>query len=268
MLTIIIPTLGERKQEFNRLLSSLETQTMPALELIIVSQNHHELVSEWLTPITISYRHIRLQEKGLSKARNAALPYVNGDLVTFSDDDCWYPNHAVATVHKYLKNDSDGCCFQIFDPEMNETYKNYPKKPSSTVNGRMLFRKSSIELFFKTEAIASLRFHESFGLGSHYPSGEENLFLQQFTTGKKRLAYYPETIVYHQKPTKQSRLSEKQLISKGPLFKAMYNTPIGLLFLTALFIKKSSSIEQPIHSYTKAIKALLSFNKQQVRGTK
>lgn len=127
MLTIIIPTLGERKQEFNRLLSSLETQTMPALELIIVSQNHHELVSEWLTPITISYRHIRLQEKGLSKARNAALPYVNGDLVTFSDDDCWYPNHAVATVHKYLKNDSDGCCFQIFDPEMNETYKNYPK---------------------------------------------------------------------------------------------------------------------------------------------
>ncbi|KQL57357.1 MULTISPECIES: glycosyltransferase family 2 protein [Bacillaceae] len=268
MLTIIIPTLGERKQEFHRLLTSLETQTMPALELVVVSQSHHEAVSEWLKPISIPYTHIRLEEKGLSKARNAALPYVNGDLVTFSDDDCWYPTHAVATVHNRLKNGEDGCCFQIFDPEVNKTYKHYPPRPSSTVKGRMLFRKSSIELFFKTKALTSLRFHESFGLGSTYPSGEENLFLQQFTSLKKRLAYYPETIVFHQKPTKQSRLSEKQLISKGPLFKAMYNTPIGLLFLTALFIKKASSIEQPIYSYTKAIKALLSFNKQRARGTK
>lgn len=262
MLSIVVPTLGQREEAFKRLLASLHEQTNTSFELIVVSQDNHADVNFWLKDHPFQTNHIKMSEKGLSKARNKAWSFIQGDLVTFSDDDCWYPKHAVASVHECLANGSDGFCFQIYDPHLNESYKNYPRTGSTEVKGRMLFRKSSIELFFRSDSIKSLRFHEAFGLGGRYPSGEENLFIKQFINSGKQLSYYPEVIVYHEKPTQQSRLSESQLISKGPLFKEMYNAPFAFLLLSALFLKKAKDIKNPAKSYTKAVKALINSNEK------
>ncbi|WP_078392295.1 glycosyltransferase family 2 protein [Shouchella patagoniensis] len=263
MLTFVIPTLGRREEAFKRMLRSLENQTNPTFDLVVVSQENHECVESWLATTSITFTHVKMDVKGLSKARNEAWPFIKGDLVTFSDDDCWYPSDTVAYVHKKMVEEkNEGCCFQIFDPFKEESYKTYSKQLVRDVSGRMLFRKSSIELFFKTEAISSLRFHESFGLGGKYPSGEENLFLHHFVSNGNQLTYFPKVIVYHEKPSQESRLTESQLISKGPLFKTMYNTPIGFVLLTALFLKKSRYIKNPASCYSKAVKELIVHNEK------
>ncbi|MFB4213702.1 glycosyltransferase family 2 protein [Shouchella sp. JSM 1781072] len=265
MLSIIIPTLGQREQAFTRLLDSLQAQTKTEMELVVVSQANHDKVSRWLANTPLAHIHVQMKERGLSKARNRGLSHITGDIVTFSDDDCWYPAHAVATAYERMENGVDACCFQIYDPVRNEPYKHYHSKSVASVKGRRIFRTSSIELFFRKDSIQTLRFHESFGLGSRYPSGEENLFLKQFIKNDKQLTYYPEVIVYHEKPTPQSRLSESQLISKGPLFKAMYNAPVGFLFLTALFVKKARFIDGFASNYAKAVKELIVFANREVK---
>ncbi|WP_054708757.1 glycosyltransferase family A protein [Bacillus sp. JCM 19041] len=263
MLTFVIPTLGRREEAFKRLLKSLENQTDPTFDLVVVSQENHELVENWLAATFLKSIHVKIDVRGLSKARNEAWPLIKGDLVTFSDDDCWYPNDTVAYVHKKMVGEkNEGCCFQIYDPNQEESYKTYSEHLVKDVRGRMLFRKSSIELFFKTEAIIPLRFHESFGLGGKYPSGEENIFLHHFVTKGNRLTYYPKVIVYHEKPTMESRLTEGQLISKGPLFKTIYNAPVGLVLLTALFLKKSRYIKSPASCYSKAVKELIVYSER------
>ncbi|GAF15130.1 LOW QUALITY PROTEIN: glycosyltransferase [Bacillus sp. JCM 19045] len=262
MLSIVVPTLGQRPEAFERLLTSLQEQTNTSFELIVVSQDNHEVVAAWIQQTSLQIMHVKISVKGLSKARNHAFPLIKGDMVTFSDDDCWYPPDAVARVTKRMQGEADACCFQIYDPYLKESYKSYPERSATEVKGRMLFRKSSLSFFFKTEAIMSIRFNEAFGLGGKYPSGEENLFIKQFIQAGNQLSYFPEIIVYHEKPTQQSRLSEAQLMSKGPLFNEMYNVPIGLLLLTALFIKKGRVIRHPATSYVKAVKALLESTKK------
>lgn len=91
MITFVVPTLGERCNEFERLLASLDKQTDKRFELIVVSQGNYDQVEQWLSAFQLRSTHIKLGEKGLSRARNAAWPALKGDIVSFSDDDCWYP---------------------------------------------------------------------------------------------------------------------------------------------------------------------------------
>ena len=42
MITLILPTLGEREFEINRLFNSLENQIYKDFEVIVVSQANHE----------------------------------------------------------------------------------------------------------------------------------------------------------------------------------------------------------------------------------
>ncbi|AST96625.1 glycosyltransferase family 2 protein [Shouchella clausii] len=265
MITFVVPTLGERCNEFKRLLVSLDKQTDKRFELIVVSQGNYDQVEQWLSAFQLRSTHIQLGEKGLSRARNAAWPALKGDIVSFSDDDCWYPPDAVERVHSaFAQEGADAYCFQIYDPIQQSPYKHYNTSPG-TVRGRRVWKKSSIELFFRQSAIESLRFNEAFGLGGTYPSGEENLFLRQFLVAGHTLMYIPETIVFHEKPSQASRLQEAQLVSKGPLFKTMYNGPFGFVLLTALFAKKYKHLKHPTASYAKAVRALLNYKPKEAR---
>jgi len=202
--------------------------------------------------------------KGLSKGRNAGLKHAKGTIVTFSDDDCWYPPEAFSIVESAFKDQTcDIACFQIFDPEQNVPYKNYPEI-EGTVSGRNIFKKSSIEIFIRLGNLSlhDLKFDEDFGLGSKYPSGEENIFLKELAGHGAAMYYFPQVVVYHLKPDTATRLTPNQLISKGPLFKKMYNTPMSLVLITAFFAKKIRHIQNPIPLYMKTIKEIFAYKKR------
>lgn len=256
MLSIIIPTLGTREQELSRLFESLESQTSKNFEVIVVSQDQHEKVAELLAPNSFSYQHVRLTKRGLSYARNQGIQAIKGRYVTFSDDDCWYPSDAVERVEGFFsQHNAQVVCFQIYDPTTNQSYKAYPTTEAEQLRSRDLFRKSSIEIFVDTETVDRkyICFNEDFGLGAKHPSGEENIFLFGLHRAGYQISYVPHVIVYHLKPTQASRLDERTMVSKGALFAALYNKPMDLILLTALFAKKIRHLKRPFRTYVKAV---------------
>jgi glycosyltransferase involved in cell wall biosynthesis len=264
MISLILPTLGTREKELARLFDSLEKQDNQDFEVIIISQDNHRKVDELLKNVKFNFVHIPINQRGLSLARNTGIPYAKGDIITFSDDDCWYPENAFTTVQRtFQQYNCDVACFQIYDPNTEQYYKNYLNHYEENVSFKNLFRKSSIEIFINTKNIDihSLQFDEDFGLGAKYPSGEENIFLFDLKKRNAKISYFPTTVVFHAKPSLSSRLNRNAFIGKGPLFKRLYNTPVAIIILLLFFIKKFKYLEQPFSLLIQSIKEIFKYKK-------
>lgn len=263
MISIIIPTLGQREQELFRLLDSLTKQTYKNFEIIMVSQDNHDLVADVLNRYSFNNKHIKLDQKGLSRARNKGLEQVSGAYVTFSDDDCWYPEDGLKKVIDAFQENpkSDVICFKIYDPLLNEGYKNYPAKPKKNISQIDFLRKSSIEIFAKQHCFknSNILFDERFGLGSKYMSGEENIILRDLRKSGFKISYEPAIVVYHKK-REQERINNLDIIKKGPLFIRIFGKPTGIFLFHMFYIKKWNSIQDPISSYRKSLKEMKEFN--------
>ncbi|WP_338788273.1 glycosyltransferase family A protein [Metabacillus sp. FJAT-53654] len=264
MISIIIPTLGDRPDELRRLFDSLSSQTYQNFEVLLVTQLNHDCI-QFLPQYDMKIKQIKLNKKGLSYSRNESLKAIAGSIVTFSDDDCWYPEDSLQNViNAFEKDDSlDVACFQIFDPLQKVHYKSYEQKAKSQISKKDILRKSSIELFVRLKNVTSteLTFDENFGLGTKYPSGEENIFLSDLMNKKLKISYFPQIIVYHKKPEQTSRLTTAQMISKGPLFKRLTNTPIASILLILFFLKKAKHIQEPSKTFLSTVKEMLNYKK-------
>ena len=116
LFSILLPTLGLRYKETERLFASLSNQELKDFEIFMVSQINHEdmvqLVEKWSL---LKIKHIRIQEIGLSNARNIGLKQCQGEWVIISDDDCWYPQNSLADLAKHIKeSNADIVLSQIY----------------------------------------------------------------------------------------------------------------------------------------------------------
>ena len=264
MITLILPTLGEREFEINRLFDSLENQTYKDFEIIVVSQDNHEKINQFLKKYKFKYKHIRINKKGLSVARNEGLKYVNGDIITFSDDDCWYLNDSLENVYNYFEvNNSDIALFQHFDPEQSQYPKKYPKEEKKNISRRRILSQSSIDIFVNIKNVRdyTIGFDERFGVGSKYKSGEENIYLMDLYNKGYKFDYYPKIISYH--PNKRGNgneiLDEKMVIDKAPLFKRLFGDPIGIVMYIAFIIKKRKMILNKKICFINGVKEYIKF---------
>lgn len=245
MISILIPTLGERKDELIRLLESLKIQSYKEFEVIIISQDNHDVIKEIKEKYTYKIKHIINCEKGLSKSRNLGINQCDGDLLLLSDDDAWYPKNALKTIISEFQNeDSDIICFKIYDPILGKEYKRY-KKHRRQVRSIQILKKSSIEICFNIKKIKKeeLRFNEDFGLGSKYISGEENIILKKLIDLKYKVVFVDKIIVYHRKKENIS-FSTKYIESKAMLIKEIYGKNIGFFILNILLLKNIKRIKQ------------------------
>lgn len=262
MISIILPTLGNRPRELSRLLRSLEEQLYNDFELIIVSQDNHKIVENLLGKVSFNYRHIKIDIKGLSNARNIGLKYVNGNLITFSDDDCWYSKESFSFVENYfLYNNVDVVCFQIFDPFQNEYYKKYSTEFKENISKFEILKKSSIEMFINLSNVLKdkIFFNTDFGLGSKYNSGEENIMLMNLKKEGYKITYYPRIIVYHKKTRYMKNIDSTTCKGKGALFKTLFTPILGFILLILFLLKKINKIDNPIRSIYLAIKEFIHY---------
>src|SRR5690606_28511847 len=127
IISVIVCTLGQRPKELQILIKSLENQTYKNINLIVVSQGEHKLVESILINSRLNYKHLISDVKGLSKGRNLALKEIQGDIITISDDDCWYPKESFNRVLSFFNKDPklSIAVGQIFDPITNRYYKDY-----------------------------------------------------------------------------------------------------------------------------------------------
>lgn len=247
MLTFLLPTLANSIDDLTRLFNSLEKQTNQDFELIIVSQGNHDQLAELLSNYSFTFNHIKIDKKGLSLARNVGLPHVNGDILTFADDDCWYKEDTVDYIHEVFSDSSRQIvCFQHFDPDKNEYAKNYPNEEQRNLSNRRVLQQSSIDIFVHTGRVPDYKigFDESFGLGTKYKSGEENIYLMDLKNKGYQIDYIPKIVSYHPNKEKLKNLDFDMVVGKGPLFKRLFGGPTGFAMFVAFYFKKFNMISK------------------------
>jgi hypothetical protein len=261
MLCIIVPTIGNRPVEINRLFKSLNDQTNKNFYVLCMVQGNHELLLQSINTYNLDIQLIELSKKGLSYSRNIAFNYIkeNTTYITFSDDDCWYPNDMVERIAKVPHKLNQCVCFKIFDPYLNKFYKNYQKNTTTKLSKLQTLKVSSIEIFVPNSVIdKNIKFDEKFGLGTNFPSGEENIFLFDLLENKFEIIYYPDVIVYHSVPVWTNK--EYIFKGKGALFTRLYNKPLAIIFVLIYSIKKLSYFTKFKSQFIQMIKEVIVYN--------
>lgn len=232
-ISLVLCTLGNRSQELIRLRESLNGQSYQNFEVIIVAQDNFLLVENIFKNSSFQYKLIKSEKKGLSYARNIGKRHISGDIYTFSDDDCWYLKDSLAIVYSdFKKLNSDVLVYKIYDPKKNIYYKDYSKR-GKLIGYKNIGACSSIEIFVrKTENNFEIDFHEDFGLGSKYPSSEENLYLFDLLNGGNLIKTVDNIIVYHKaKEIVKINFGYKRLQTAKEYFKIIKPTSYLLIFL-------------------------------------
>lgn len=249
-ISLLIPTLGNRKVEIKRLLDSLSIQDYKNFEVIVISQANHETIQLIINSYNeLQIVHVRLDIKGLSHARNQGFLNAKGDIIVLSDDDCWYHEKSLEIIaHEFKKNkDLDVLLTKIHDFEKGTPYKKYSNNAKQINNKYTLMSKSSIEIAFKKNKV-NTTFDERFGLGAQFSCGEEVDFLINNYSKDKTYYFVPEITVYH--PKKTIFNIEDRIKAKGALYAKNFNFLIYILVLSRdLLIKRENNIKNFFEGY-------------------
>jgi glycosyltransferase involved in cell wall biosynthesis len=190
---LVVATI-ERVEELGRLLDSLEGQTHKDFRVVLVDQNEDDRVQRELERHP-SLRIERLQAaRGLSVARNAALPHLQADVVAFPDDDCIYPNDLLERVAARVAN-LDG---------VTGREPSWGADAARLTRDNLWNRAISFTIFLRRPLVERVgAFDEELGLPSS--SGEEIDYLIRALDTGARIEYDPALVVEH--PQKQVDLA-------------------------------------------------------------
>lgn len=172
--SLVLATV-ERVDPVERFLLSVVAQEYPNLEVLVADQN----LDERLTPVirrlnqSISIRHLR-SPVGVSRARNAALRHITGDVVAFPDDDSFYPPGLLYRVanalEEYPRLGGVAGCPVV--EETGEPFRGFGARAVDLTHRNMWSLSSAIGLFFRSEVVELVGgFDETLGPGAGTPWG-------------------------------------------------------------------------------------------------
>jgi len=216
--SLVLATIG-RSTEVEAFLRSLDAQTYRHIQLIVVDQNRDDRVERLMSLYAKGFevKHIR-SAPGLSHARNVGLKYVNGDVVAFPDDDCWYAPTLLQQVRDELLRDAaiDGVTGRSVDENFAESGGLFSKVGAMVDIYRVWSQAISYTIFLKRHVCDAVAggFDETLGVGANtlFGSGEETDYLIRAIRSGKRLRYAPEITVFH--PNKTAQI-DVQMIGKA-----------------------------------------------------
>jgi glycosyltransferase involved in cell wall biosynthesis len=167
--SLVLATVG-RFDEIVRFLESLDAQDYRNFELIVVDQNSDDRLVALLQRYRqkFSLQHVRSLARGVSRARNLGLELVDGDVVAFPDDDCWYPAGLLQKVATVLNAhpELDGVTGRFTDGDGNTEGR---WLESSTLLNRYNVWRGAIEfsIFLRRRVVNAVGpFDESLGVGA------------------------------------------------------------------------------------------------------
>jgi len=196
---LVVATVG-RVDELSRFLDSLVAQTHDRLRVIVVDQNRDDRLNDALDGVRLDVLRLR-SERGLSRARNAALEHLTADLVAFPDDDCLYPGDLLERVARRLAESPalDGLTGRAVD-DSGRSSASWEHDGAMLTESNLWNRAISFTIFLRREVVDRVgAFDERLGLGSPEPwsSGEEIDYLLRAIRGGARIEYDPSLVVRH-----------------------------------------------------------------------
>ncbi len=173
--SVVVATLG-RVQPLAQLFDSLQEQSVPSLEVIIVDQNADDRLADFLSNRQWSFplKHIHTpQMRGVCVGRNVGWRLARGRVVAFADDDCWYPPWLFATVaSSMVAANADIIAGRAADAS-GESINGRFERVAQRIDRTNIWT-TSIEwmVFFRREVLdATGGFDETIGPGSGTPWG-------------------------------------------------------------------------------------------------
>jgi GT2 family glycosyltransferase len=197
---LVVATV-DRTDELATLLHALDVQTHRAFRLVVVDQNTDDRVASLLAAHPgLEVLHLR-SERGLSRARNAALPHLEADVVAFPDDDCAYPADLLERVARRLVSTPElGGLTGRASARDGETDPSWAREPAALDAHNLWNRVISFAIFLRRDVVETVgTFDERLGLGSGSPwsSGEEVDFVLRAVEAGARIEYDPTLVVHH-----------------------------------------------------------------------
>ena len=219
---LVVPTLG-RSDDLARFLDALEAQSYRSFRLtVVVDEGGRAGLEPTLTP----YRdRINLQlvdsSRGLSRARNAGLRQVDGDVVSFPDDDCWYPPDLLQRVAEMLERnpDWDGVTGRTVDESGGSSVMLWQKQPGLITRDNVWRTAITVTIFLRRALVERVGFFDetlSLGSGTPWGSGDETDYVLRALAAGFTLGYDPSIVVYHESPNPPfSRSAAKRAYGYG-----------------------------------------------------
>lgn len=152
------------------LLDSLIDQSYNNYEVIVVDQNDDDRLLNIINKFSdlMSIKHIK-SRPGLSYARNIGLQFIDGVIVGFPDDDCYYDKNTLKKINEFFnQQEYRGLITKVTNS--NPTGRTMLKGiKSKCVYKSDVFRLvHSISMFFRIDVINTVgHFDERLGLGSN-----------------------------------------------------------------------------------------------------
>ena len=215
---LVVATV-DRNEELGRFLDSLEAQDYPGQRVLLVDQN---VDAAQLVDRRLDVVHLR-SARGLSRARNVALPHLSADVVAFPDDDCIYPRGLLRRVAERLTADEalDGLTGRSVDAA-GKSSASWKDDPARLTEDNLWNRAISYTIFLRRGIVERVgAFDERLGLGSTEPwaSGEEIDFLVRAIRAGARIEYDPLLVVQHDVRSDDARIGYRDGASVGYLLR-------------------------------------------------
>ena len=136
---------------------------------------------------------------GVALNRNLTLDAASAPIVLESDDDVSYTPEMLSNVIRAFDERPD-CDFLAFKYYSKQNPRKYPLHECDLRNPPKGYFIGGIEMAFRLDSIrkAGIRFNELFGIGSEFPSGEEDLFLHDVLRAGLTARFVPVVIVNHE----------------------------------------------------------------------
>jgi glycosyltransferase involved in cell wall biosynthesis len=210
--SLIVPTIG-RKDDLERLLHSLQAQTLQDFETIIVDQSRSDelipLIEKFSSALRIS--HVKMDERGASRGRNRGLEMSIGEICTYPDDDCTYPPNLLETVAQIFDADSglDAFSARSENEEGTGAETRFDRNGGRITKWNVFKRQIEFAVFYRHDALSDLRFDPNMGPGAGTPFGCDeglDLLLRLIEQGA-RVDFRPDLVVYH--PVKVNEMDDR-----------------------------------------------------------
>ncbi len=233
----IISTMNRTDFSFLKNLC-LETNTL------VVNQNCPDGIYDFSLSDNVNVRTISTPEKGLSRSRNKLLQNAVGDICIIGDDDVEYLDGYLDIIRNaYEKHtDADIIVFCFTHEKGKETRVRYNE--DVRMNMKNISKAASVEITFKRKSVldAGISFNNNIGLGTSFPSGEENAFLADALRAGLKIYHVPQTIclAVEDKKINNEYSVERYLTDKGAAFYCIYKTAFPIYSLAFILLKKKS----------------------------
>ena len=223
---LVVATVG-RTDELGCLLDSIDRQQAD-VRVVVVDQNDDGVLDEVLASRQLRIERVRA-EPGLSRARNAALPLLEADVVAFPDDDCTYPPGLLARVAERFAADPalGGLTGRAEDADGNSA-ASWKRDRAVLTDENLWNRAISFTIFLRRAVVEAVgTFDQELGLGSGTPwsSGEEIDFLIRAIHSGARIEYDPALVVTHDVRADDTRTGTRDGASVGYLLRKHRYSP-------------------------------------------